>query len=183
MKHVKLFEQFINEDVEKKDKHSLILYLKDLKTKPREDTVFKVDGKVVDKAEIDKLIGAFNDHIGKEDKEDESTDDEKWKAGKSSTKKTIEGYVDEDDEPMYYINRLSNPKFKGEDMSSGDVESAIAKNPKGKYVIVTGSGEQFINVTVDAKGIIKDYNRKNSPQFDSEGIDRFSAISGTEEES
>ena len=73
MKHVKLFEQFVNEAVEKKDEDSLIKYLKDLKTKPREDTVFKVDGKVVPKSEIDKLIGKEGITYG-EDKDDESDD-------------------------------------------------------------------------------------------------------------
>jgi len=73
MKHIKLFEQFVNEAVEKKDEDSLIKYLKDLKTKPREDTVFKVDGKVVPKSEIDKLINKEGITYG-EDKDDESDD-------------------------------------------------------------------------------------------------------------
>ena len=60
MRHIKLFEQYTNsigEAVEKKDQDSLIKYLKDLKTKPEKDTVFKVGGKVVPKSDIDKLIG------------------------------------------------------------------------------------------------------------------------------
>ena len=73
MKHVKLFEQFVNEDVEKKDEEGLIKYLKDLKTKPREDTVFKVNGKVMPRPEIDKLIGKEGITFG-EDKDDESDD-------------------------------------------------------------------------------------------------------------
>ena len=67
-------------------------------------------------------------------------------------------------------------------MSAEEVEAAIDKNTKGEYEIVTGSGEQFIHVTVDAKGIIQAYDRKNSDQFDSEGYDRFYHITGTEEE-
>ena len=79
MKLMKTFEQYTNslkEAVEKKDQDSLIKYLKDLKTKPREDTVFKVDGKVIPKSEIDKLIGKEGITYGddKDDNDDESDD-------------------------------------------------------------------------------------------------------------
>lgn len=46
----------IFETVEKKNMKDLVTYLKGLKTKPRENTEFKVAGKTISKPEIDKII-------------------------------------------------------------------------------------------------------------------------------
>ena len=102
----------------------------------------------------------------------------------TDTKEDITGYLDYDypDEPMFYIKRLTAPRFDGSNDQPENIHAKIDKNPKGIYELTTGSEEQSIFVKTDTKGIIIAYDRAGSDQFDSDGYDRFHHITGTEEE-
>tara|TARA_R110000772_G_scaffold5616_5_gene20119 strand:+ start:6618 stop:7610 length:993 start_codon:yes stop_codon:yes gene_type:complete len=76
-----ILESRILEAVEKKDKNGLIKYLKDLKTRPEKDTVFKVAGKVVPKSDIDKLIGKEGITYGDDSAATEKPEEPKSKYG------------------------------------------------------------------------------------------------------
>ena len=65
----RILENGLNEEVERADTAGLIKYLKDLEGVPREDTIFKVNGKIIPKPEIDKLINKEGITFSEEDKD------------------------------------------------------------------------------------------------------------------
>lgn len=60
------------ETVEKPDMKGLVTYLKNLKTRPKANTEFKVGGKLISKPEIEKIIGRVGITFGEEPKKDPS---------------------------------------------------------------------------------------------------------------
>jgi hypothetical protein len=78
MKNMKTFEDFvfniIKEDVQFGHKEDLIKYLKKLKTAPRKDTVFKVDGRIVTRPVIDKMIDMVGVKFNNDDEKSGNVD-------------------------------------------------------------------------------------------------------------
>jgi hypothetical protein len=96
----RILEHGLNENVEKKDMAGLIKYLKDLKGVPREDTIFKVDGKIIPRPEIDKLIDKEGITFG--DDTSKSNEDSSEKMGKLSAR--VEDKVKDIKDPIQKEN-------------------------------------------------------------------------------
>ena len=95
-----ILEYGLNEEVEKKDTAGLIKYLKDLKGVPREDTIFKVNGKIIPRPEIDKLIDKEGITFG--DDTSKSSEDSSEKMGKLSAR--VEDKVKDIKDPIQKEN-------------------------------------------------------------------------------
>jgi hypothetical protein len=162
-------DRSILEDVDKKTEADLIDYLKSLKTKPREATVFKISGKVVPKPEIDKLIDKEGIAFGEEDS---IFDEKQQKKMEGYSKKMAEefdkiAFEDEDEE----IFKSGFEKLmKGEKISKEDAEivskyAKIGETESGKKLKVyfanttpgefrQGAREKVLDVT-DSDGSLQ----------------------------
>lgn len=124
-----VLEYGIFEDVEMKDEAGLIKYLKGLKTEPRENTTFKVAGKVIPRPEIEKLIGKEGITFG--DEEPTSLDDKQLKKMEDYSKKMSEEFdkiaFEGEDEEVFKAG--FEKLMKGEKISKEDAE-VVAKYAK-----------------------------------------------------
>jgi len=104
-----VLEYGVFEEVKFDDEKGLIKYLQDLKTKPRENTVFRVANRVVPKPEIDKLIGKEGITFDKDDTKQEPA------------KVQGNGYVGEKDKSLKDIKSKETEEFN-RDLGISDKE-------------------------------------------------------------
>ena len=139
----RILENGLNEEVERADTAGLIKYLKDLEGVPREDTIFKVNGKIIPKPEIDKLINKEGITFSEEDKDtvDVLNQEDLAKKLKGKIESTTNHYkkiaFEKDDKEAFiksFDKLLAGEKISKEDAELVAKYAKVGTTPGGKVL-------------------------------------------------